>query len=65
MISWGDIVLDPFCGCATALVAAEKLGRRWVGIDLSPIANTLVHQRLFKEVGLGSGGNSQRVGEER
>ena len=54
----GDIVLDPFCGCATALVAAEKLGRRWVGIDLSPIANTLVRQRLLKEVGLGSEGNS-------
>ena len=54
----GDIVLDPFCGCATALVAAEKLGRRWVGIDLSQIANTLVRQRLFKEVGLGSEGNA-------
>ncbi len=32
----GDVVLDPFCGCATACVAAEKLGRQWVGIDLSP-----------------------------
>ena len=32
----GDMVLDPFCGCATACVAAQKLGRQWVGIDISP-----------------------------
>ena len=42
----GDTVLDPFCGCATACVAAEKLGRRWVGIDLSPKAVQLVNMRL-------------------
>ena len=48
----GDVVLDPFCGCATALVAAEKLERRWVGIDLSPVARTLVARRLEKELGL-------------
>ena len=34
----GDIVLDPFAGCATALVAAEELGRQWIGIDVSPVA---------------------------
>ena len=50
----GDVVLDPFCGCATALVAAEKLGRRWVGIDLSPMAEKLVRQRLFSEVAIAS-----------
>ena len=50
----GDVVLDPFCGCATALVAAEKLGRRWVGIDLSPMAEKLVRQRLFSEVAITS-----------
>ncbi len=42
----GDVVLDPFCGCATACVAAEKLGRKWVGIDLSPKAVELVNERL-------------------
>lgn len=42
----GDVVLDPFCGCATTMVAAETLGRRWAGIDLSPLAAQLVDQRL-------------------
>ena len=45
----GDVVLDPFCGCATACVAAERLGRQWVGIDLSPKAVELVHHRLKQE----------------
>lgn len=48
----GDVVLDPFCGCATTCVAAEKLGRQWVGIDLSPKAVELVRMRLEKEVGI-------------
>ena len=43
-----EVVLDPFCGCATALVAAETLGRRWIGIDLSGLAVKLVVQRLQK-----------------
>ena len=50
----GDVVLDPFCGCATACVAAEKLDRQWVGIDLSEVAYTLVQERLAREVGVGS-----------
>lgn len=41
-----DIVLDPFCGCATACVAAERLGRQWAGIDLSPLAVKLVNERI-------------------
>ena len=45
----GDVVLDPFCGCATTCVAAERLGRQWVGIDLSPMAATLVEDRLKRE----------------
>ena len=48
----GDIVLDPFCGCATACIAAEKLERQWVGIDVSPKAADLVKLRLRKEIGI-------------
>ena len=47
----GDMVLDPFCGCATACVAAENLGRKWVGIDLSPKAIELVNVRLQAAMG--------------
>ena len=47
----GDMVLDPFCGCATACVAAENLGRQWVGIDLSPKAVELVNMRLRQTMG--------------
>jgi len=39
-------VLDPFCGCATALVAADRLGRKWAGIDLSLLAIKLVKERI-------------------
>ena len=42
----GDIVLDPFCGCATTCVAAELHGREWVGIDVSPKAAELVRTRI-------------------
>ena len=48
----GDVVLDPFCGCATACVAAERLGRQWAGIDLSPLAAKLVERRLLDDIGL-------------
>ena len=47
----GDVVLDPFCGCATACVAAENLGRQWVGIDISPKAVELVNTRLQQTMG--------------
>ncbi len=46
----GDMVLDPFCGCATACIAAEKLERDWVGIDISAKAYELVKDRLQREV---------------
>ena len=48
----GDMVLDPFCGCATTCVAAEQLGRQWVGIEISEKAADLVQSRLREEVGL-------------
>ncbi len=46
----GDLVLDPFCGCATTCIASEKLERKWVGIDISIKAYELVQERLKKEV---------------
>ena len=48
----GDMVLDPFCGCATACLAAEELGRKWVGIDISPLAAKLIEERMKNELGL-------------
>ena len=46
----GDVVLDPFCGCATTCIASEKLNRQWIGIDISVKAYDLVRERLRKEV---------------
>lgn len=42
----GDLVLDPFCGCGTAVHAAHKLGRRWIGIDITHLAIALIERRL-------------------
>src|SRR5437870_458904 len=42
----GDLVLDPFCGCGTAIAVAEKLKRRWIGIDITYLAINLVQRRL-------------------
>jgi site-specific DNA-methyltransferase (adenine-specific) len=47
-----DIVLDAFCGCGTALVAAQKLKRQWIGIDVSPTACRVMAKRLKKDCGL-------------
>jgi site-specific DNA-methyltransferase (adenine-specific) len=44
--SEGDVVLDPFCGCGTAVHAAEKLRRRWLGIDITNLAISLIEKRL-------------------
>ena len=48
----GDVVLDPFCGCATTCVAAEKLERQWVGIDIWKEAHEIVIERITKECNL-------------
>src|SRR5690348_6468617 len=42
----GDVVLDPFCGCGTAVHAAQKLERRWIGIDITHLAIALIEKRL-------------------
>lgn len=42
----GDVVLDPFCGCGTAVHAAEKLGRRWLGIDITHLSIALIEKRM-------------------
>ena len=47
-----DIVFDPFCGCATTLVAADRLHRQWIGIDISSKAVELVEYRIKKDQGI-------------
>ncbi|MEO5961235.1 MAG: site-specific DNA-methyltransferase [Opitutaceae bacterium] len=42
----GDVVLDPFCGCGTAVHAAQKLKRKWIGIDITHLAISLIEKRL-------------------
>src|SRR5579885_779447 len=42
----GDVVLDPFCGCGTAIAAAQKLGRKWIGIDITHLSIALMKYRL-------------------
>lgn len=47
----GDVVLDPFCGCGTAVDAAQRLNRQWVGIDIAYIAIDLIEKRLLHTFG--------------
>jgi len=47
----GDVVLDPFCGCGTAIAVAEKLKRHWIGIDVTYLAINLVQRRLRDSFG--------------
>ena len=47
----GEVVLDPFCGCGTAVAAAERLNRRWIGIDITHLAITLIRHRLHDTFG--------------
>ncbi len=46
----GDIVFDPFCGCTTTCIAAQDLGRKWIGCDISPKAGELIELRMRKEL---------------
>ena len=45
----GDVVLDPFCGCGTSIDAARRLGRRWIGIDISSFAVDLIRERRLQD----------------
>jgi hypothetical protein len=47
----GDIVLDPFCGCGTSIEAAQRLGRKWIGIDITYLAIHVIEGRLKKKFG--------------
>jgi site-specific DNA-methyltransferase (adenine-specific) len=47
----GDVVLDPFCGCGTAVDAAQKLGRNWIGIDITHLAIGLIEKRMREGYG--------------
>jgi site-specific DNA-methyltransferase (adenine-specific) len=47
----GDVVLDPFCGCGTATAVAERLKRRWIGIDITHLAITQIKKRLHDTFG--------------
>ena len=55
----GDMVFDPFCGCATTLIAAEKENRQWIGIDISPKAVDLVRDRLHQTFQIGKGSEGE------
>ena len=59
----GDVVLDPFCGCGTAVAAAEKLKRQWIGIDVTHLAVALMKSRLRTAFGIAPGDDYEVVGE--
>ena len=59
----GDVVLDPFCGCGTAVAAAHKLGRQWLGIDVTHLAVALMKNRLKTAFDLDPGRDYGVVGE--
>ncbi|NLE99348.1 MAG: site-specific DNA-methyltransferase [Anaerolineales bacterium] len=59
----GDLVLDPFCGCGTSIAAAQQLGRRWVGIDITHLSIALMKYRLEDAFGLKAGQDYQIIGE--
>jgi DNA modification methylase len=57
-----DLVLDPFCGCGTAIMAAQKLKRRWIGIDITHLAISLIRSRL-KEMRVFANKDYKIIGE--
>lgn len=64
----GDVVLDPFCGCGTAVAAAEKLGRRWIGIDITHLSIALQKyrmQQMFPGITFNIVGEPEDIGAAR
>ena len=59
----GDVVLDPFCGCGTAIAAAHKLNRQWIGIDITHLAVALMKNRLKTAFKITPGEDYEVVGE--
>lgn len=59
----GDVVLDPFCGCGTAVAAAQKLNRRWIGIDITHLSIALMKYRLQDNFDLEAGRDYAVIGE--
>lgn len=59
----GDVVLDPFCGCGTAIASAQKLKRHWIGIDITHLAVNLIKKRLRDEFGAGVQSTYEIIGE--
>jgi site-specific DNA-methyltransferase (adenine-specific) len=57
-----DIVLDAFCGCGTALIAAQKLKRQWIGIDVSPTACRVMAKRMKDVCGMRENEELQKIG---
>ena len=56
-----SVVLDPYCGCGTAMIVAHRLNRKWIGIDISPTAINLIEKRL-KKVGAIKGKDFDSIG---
>jgi DNA modification methylase len=59
----GGLVLDPFCGCGTAVAAAQRLGRRWIGIDVTYLAIALIRRRLRDTYGESVDATYEVIGE--
>lgn len=59
----GDVVLDPFCGCGTAVVVAQKMRRNWIGIDVTHLAIGLIKYRMLHSFGLEAGKDYSVIGE--
>jgi DNA modification methylase len=59
----GDVVLDPFCGCGTAVVVAQKMKRQWIGIDVTHLAVGLIKYRMLHSFGVSPGKDYDVIGE--